>query len=462
MTTPRPRRHSRGTKATITDVLNALPAQAAVLDKDGRIIAVNGAWERSVKEHGRCFPRVAGIGDNYVKACRQPPSGYAEKARETLSGLLAVLNGSLDQFMLEYRWPTPTAAQWFLLCATPVSSKDGGAVVSYTDITIRKRVEEVLHEALTEGERIRTRLNTLYAAIPIGLIYLTPDLVVERVSQQIAEIHGRSIEEHIGRQLSNLIPRERWTRLKRIYDRVLKSGKPYHSLEEGMPDARVSGGTRYFLSDFYPERNEEGAITGIHTVMREITDQKLALLEHARHLKDLEAKNRELDQKAIRDPLTGLYNRWLFDEVLTREWKRFQRSGEAFTVVIMDVDAFKAINDQYGHETGDRALQQVGTTLRASLRESDMVARVGGDEFAALLPRTDKDRSAPVVKKLRDALNRLRVSTPTGSIPLTLSLGTATVPGFPPVTSAAEVLRIADKRMYEAKRLVSSGKADPR
>jgi two-component system cell cycle response regulator len=188
----------------------------------------------------------------------------------------------------------------------------------------------------------------------------------------------------------------------------------------------------------------------------------VSLLEHARHLKELEAKNRELDQKAIRDPLTGLYNRWLFDEVLTREWKRFQRSGEAFTVVIMDVDAFKAINDQHGHETGDRALQQVGTTLRASLRESDMVARVGGDEFAALLPRTDKDRSAPVVKKLRDALNRLRVSTPTGSIPLTLSLGTATVPGFPPVTSAAELLRVADKRMYEAKRLASSGKSHPR
>ena len=69
---------------------------------------------------------------------------------------------------------------------------------------------------------------------------------------------------------------------------------------------------------------------------------------------------------------------------------------------------------------------------------------------------------APVVKKLRDALNRLRVSTPTGSIPLTLSLGTATVPGFPPVTSAAELLRVADKRMYEAKRVASSGKSHPR
>ena len=456
MTTPR--RTSPSTKTTIKDVLNALPAYVAVLDKAGTIVAVNTAWKRFVKKHGHFFPHVAGIGDNYLKACRRPSAGYAEKAREALGGLQAVLDGSLIQFTLEYRWSSPTAPRWLLLCATPLTTKEGGAVVSHTDITDLKQGEE----ALSETEGVRTRLDTLYTTIPIGLISVTPDLVVERVSQQIAEMHGRSIEEHIGKRLPDLIPPERWAKLKRIYDRVLKTGKPYHGLEEDMPDPRVSGGTRYFLSDFYPDQNTDGKIRGIHGVMQEITAQKLALQEHARHLKELEAKNRELDQKAIRDPLTGLYNRWFFDEVLTREWKRFQRTGEGFTVIIMDVDAFKNINDLHGHETGDRALQQVGTTLRASLRETDMVARVGGDEFAALLPRTDTDHSLPVVGKLREALNKLRISTTTEPLPVTLSLGTATVPGFPPVTSAAEVLRIADKRMYEAKRLVSSAKSDPR
>lgn len=195
---------------------------------------------------------------------------------------------------------------------------------------------------------------------------------------------------------------------------------------------------------------------------QDITALKHQQLEQDKRLKILEVKNQELDQIAIRDPLTGLYNRRFFDEVLAREWRRFQRSGEGFTLLIMDVDAFKSINDRYGHEAGDRALQQVGTGLRATLRASDLVARVGGDEFAALLPRTDTERSGPVIAKLCDAIEQLRLQTESGPLPVSLSLGTATVPGFPPVTSAAELLRVADKRMYEAKRRYLDGKPDSR
>lgn len=195
---------------------------------------------------------------------------------------------------------------------------------------------------------------------------------------------------------------------------------------------------------------------------QDITALKQQQLEQDKRLKALEAKNQELDQIAIRDPLTGLYNRRFFDEVLAREWRRFQRSGEGFTIIIMDVDAFKNVNDRYGHEAGDRALQQVGAGLRATLRASDLVARVGGDEFAALLPRTDTERSGPVIEKLCDAITQLRLQTDAGPIPVSLSLGTATVPGFPPVTSAAELLRVADKRMYEAKRRYSESHPGPR
>jgi diguanylate cyclase (GGDEF)-like protein len=195
---------------------------------------------------------------------------------------------------------------------------------------------------------------------------------------------------------------------------------------------------------------------------RDITVSKRQQAEQDKRLKALEARNQALDQIAIRDPLTGLYNRRFFDEVLAREWRRFQRTGEGFTLIIMDVDSFKRVNDQYGHEAGDRALQQVGAGLRATLRASDLVARVGGDEFAALLPRTDTERSGPVIEKLRDAVTQLRLQTEAGPCPLSLSLGTATVPGFPPVTSAAELLRVADKRMYEAKRRHSDGQPGPR
>ena len=92
---------------------------------------------------------------------------------------------------------------------------------------------------------------------------------------------------------------------------------------------------------------------------------------------------------------------------LPARWQQFQRSGEAFTVIIMDVDAFKAINDDYGHEAGDRGLQQVSATLKTNLRESDLIARVGGDEFAALLPRTDTEQSRQVSRNCSDVLQSL-------------------------------------------------------
>jgi diguanylate cyclase (GGDEF)-like protein/PAS domain S-box-containing protein len=337
----------------------------------------------------------------------------------------------------------------------------GGAIIAHTDITERIGTEEYLHEAMTEKERMRNRLKTLYETIPIGLMSVTSEFVIERVSHLVAELHGRSVEDHIDHRLPSLLSPDRWLDLKPIFEQVLQTGKPHHGHEERMSDHRVPGGTRYLLSDYYPEIDQEGTVRGVHVTIQDVTAHKHVQQEHEQRLKELTDKNRELDQMAIRDPLTGLYNRRFFDEALSREWQQFQRSGEAFTVVIMDVDAFKAINDQYGHETGDRALQQVGAALRANLRESDLIARVGGDEFAALLLRTDTEHCAQVSQKLGEVLKKIPLVISHGHIDVSVSLGFATVPGYPPAMSAAELLRVADKRMYESKRLASLGRSDP-
>ncbi|HJU04732.1 MAG TPA: diguanylate cyclase [Nitrospiraceae bacterium] len=442
-------------------ILNSLPNETAILDKDGHLLGINLAWERFMKEEGDLFPSVTGGFFNYLEACRRSGSGYGNHAEEAAAGIHAILKGTLPRFTLEYLCPLKKGSRWYLLSVIPLHRPLGGAIISHLDITERLGMEEQLHEVLAEIERAKNHLNALYEAIPIGVLSVNSDLIVEQASHMIADLHGRPVEDHLNQWLPNLLSAERWTRLKPIVEQVLQTCKPCHDIEDAVADNHVSGGARFLLCDYHPELKADGTARGFLITMRDVTAQRLAQQQHEQHLKELTAKNRELDQMAIRDPLTGLYNRRFFDEALTREWQQFQRSGEAFTVIIMDVDAFKAINDEYGHETGDRALQQVGTALRANLRESDLIARVGGDEFAALLPRTDTEHCEQVSEKLREVLKALHVTTSPGGIDVSLSLGSATVPGFPPVTSAAELLRVADKRMYDAKRLASSGRSHP-
>ncbi len=354
------------------------------------------------------------------------------------------------------RPPSPNELELFSTVALEV-----GAAMS------RQRAEQAVREALAATEQERTRLDTLYETAPIGLLYVTPELVVERVNRFIAELHGRAVEDFPGKALPELIPAETWSTMSPIFERVLQTGEPYRGFEEEFSDPRAPGPSRYFSSDFHPDRQADGSLRGILVVVHDITahkeaerDRALFLKERESYLKELEAKNLELKELAVRDPLTGLYNHRYFEEALAQEWRRFQRTGEPFTVLVMDVDAFKTINDRYGHDAGDRALRQVGATLSASLRETDLLARTGGDEFVALLPRTDKNHGKAVLEKVGAALKELRLTTPEGSVKLAISMGHATIPGFPPVTSAAELVRAADQRMYEAKRLASSGKAD--
>lgn len=440
--------------------LNSLPVQAAIVDQEGHLLSVNGAWEQFARDHGNCFPSTGGGIVNFLEACRTSTTGYGNHTQEALAGIRAVLHGEAPSFTLDFTIALPKDRRWFVLSVTPLQRPEGGAVLSHTDVTERRRAEDTLLRGMTETERARARLDTLYATIPIGLIYVTPNLTIERVSQSMAQLHGRPVEEHVNQKLANVLPPERWSKLKPILEQVLKTGTAYHGLEEVVSDPHAPDGVRILLSHCNPDLKEDGTVRGIHLGTQDITAEKQAQKEHEQNVMELKAKNRELDQMAIRDPLTGLYNRRFFDEALTREWQQFQRSGEAFTVIIMDVDAFKAINDDYGHEAGDRALQQVSVTLKANLRESDLIARVGGDEFAALLPRTDTEQNRQVVEKLSDVLQSLRLMTTEGEIPMSLSVGTATVPGFPPVTSAAELLRVADKRMYETKRVTSARRAD--
>jgi len=154
---------------------------------------------------------------------------------------------------------------------------------------------------------------------------------------------------------------------------------------------------------------------------------------------------RQFQELAFRDPLTGLRNRRSFEERLEEECARVRRGrGYRFAVVVVDVDDFKAINDTLGHATGDRVLQAVAKLLRSSVREVDLCFRIGGDEFAVILPDTDDDGAQVVLQRLREGADPAIMPVPVG-----LSLGAA---GCPPQNpDIASVVAAADRAMYADK-----------
>ena len=143
---------------------------------------------------------------------------------------------------------------------------------------------------------------------------------------------------------------------------------------------------------------------------------------------------------AQRDPLTGLANRRMWDERLAMEMERSRRSGTALSVIMIDLDDFKEMNDVGGHDAGDRLLQELARAWLAALRGgSDFLARLGGDEFAVIAPGSDD-------VGIRSLTNRLNAALPE---PMTISIGVATWNG---TESASDLLRRADHAMYQIKR----------
>lgn len=165
----------------------------------------------------------------------------------------------------------------------------------------------------------------------------------------------------------------------------------------------------------------------------------------------LESQKLELQRLAHTDSLTGLSNRRDFLEHLENAIRRSCEEDTPLCVLMLDIDHFKAINDDHGHAVGDRALVALADTCRQQLRDGDLIGRLGGEEFGIVLPRTRSESAEPMSDRLRDALSGVRVPDATGDIlGFTVSIGLAQHSG--PWESASELLLRADRALYQAKR----------
>ncbi len=177
-------------------------------------------------------------------------------------------------------------------------------------------------------------------------------------------------------------------------------------------------------------------------------------LERHRVVKKLVQQNQELAERTRIDAVTGLLTRRAFDEALAREVHRATRHGGPFALAMLDLDNFKTINDTYGHPAGDEVLAALGGIAAHTLRQEDSMGRVGGEEFALLMPQTPLGAAQRAVERLVDRLNGGPVRTSAGPIRVTLSAGVGTVdppgPNDPPM-DVAHLLAPADRALYAAK-----------
>jgi diguanylate cyclase (GGDEF)-like protein len=157
----------------------------------------------------------------------------------------------------------------------------------------------------------------------------------------------------------------------------------------------------------------------------------------------------KLEETANRDELTGLYNRRKMDEILSREIAFSKRYGEPLSLMMMDIDYFKSVNDSYGHHAGDHYLVEFAKVLREEVRLVDYVGRWGGEEFIILLPKTNVEQAKGLAERLRYAVEVMQIESGRGLISRTVSIGIASAQSGK--MDVDEIIRHADEAMYRAK-----------
>lgn len=290
------------------------------------------------------------------------------------------------------------------------------------DMSVQKQSR---HE-IAESER---NLRALFNAVTESLFLLDKDGTILAANETSAKRMRVNLETIIGANYYDLLPADAAKERRKQADNVIRNGKPIR-----FEDVRNK---RYIDQVIYPVSDESGEVERLAFFGADITRRR-----------DME---KELETMALTDQLTGLYNRRGFFTLVTRELKRAQRSHKSMLLFFADLDGLKAINDQYGHEEGDRILIAASKILIQTFRTSDIISRIGGDEFAILVVEADEDLMEKLLMRLYRLINNLNTRKIHKSR-LALSIGhTLYDPQHPQTLD--DLIAGADQRMYKMKRV---------
>lgn len=296
-----------------------------------------------------------------------------------------------------------------------------GFVAVTKNITERKQTEDELLQTASE-------LKAIFRAVPDLFLRFSADgTCQELMAGRSSDLH-LTAEEVLGKHFQD-VSKKIGQQFQQAIDRVLQTQSPV-VIEYPLP---LEGETKFFEARFLPLLEDQVAV-----VVRSITERKLT--------------EERLKYLSFHDIMTGLYNRSYFEEELRRLNTKRQMP---LSIIIGDIDGLKLVNDTLGHQKGDKLIIKVARILKASCRVEDIVCRWGGDEFAILLPRTDKNTAETVCERIRKACEKAKGEP----IPLSISLGVAVKWDFD--QNIEGVLREAEDGMYRKKLLESNSTRFP-
>ena len=292
----------------------------------------------------------------------------------------------------------------------------------------------------------------ILALASMGLMVLDPDLRVVVWNQWLASHSGLSASRVLGRPLFELFPELAGQRLEQLVHSAMQSKLP----QRLSPASQRAPFPLYASGTWGGERIDQAvAVTPFtegkqHYCLIEVSDVSVTVDKE----KQLRGQAEALRAQSYVDGLTGIANRRHFDVALDRELRRAQRNGGQLSLLLMDIDSFKAYNDHFGHQQGDSCLTAVAEAFAAMLqRPADLAARYGGEEFAAVLPDTSAEQAAQQAEAIRARVASLQLPhAPAATRPhVTLSIGVASF-HREHLADAASLLAAADRCLYQAKR----------
>lgn len=344
----------------------------------------------------------------------------------------ALLNGDITSHTQERRFVRKDGRMfWGLMATSTVEDKDGRqmwVVGMITDIDAQKRVEKALRES-------EQRLRFITESTQDVVWQVDRELRFTYVNRADERMRGYAREEVIGRPFRELIAPSGLPALERAMPLLphLAGGEKATSFEVEM--VCKDGGLVWVEINSTPIHDHSGQIAGYIGVTRDATERR---------------QNQEmLREQTIRDPLTGLFNRRYLDESLERELSRARRESLPLSLVMIDIDRFKQLNDTHGHPAGDEVIKRIGDLIRKGARSADLPCRYGGEEFLLVLPNMPLDKAVERAEQWRVAFAEERIVYGGTVLAATLSAGVATFPAHGGTCGA--LIAAADQALYSAK-----------